>query len=145
MKNTFILILILILVGCKKPEPCSDVNYYINNTTNRHVDVIFFHNYGRSQTTLSIEANQRKKIDISNEKCYICHRGVTMCSDSVKVTFADGKSKIDVNCFIYNSTSSAGFLNCYKDTVSLFQNRTIIENSTTNVFVVNEDDYLEAR
>lgn len=140
-----ILILILILVGCKKPEPCSDINYYINNTTNRYVDVVFYHNYGRSQTTLSIEANQRKKIDISNEKCYICHRGVTMCSDSVKVTFADGKSKIDVNCAIHLSTSSVESLNCLKDTISLFYNRTIVENSTTNVFYIEEVDYLEAR
>ncbi len=71
-------------------------------------------------------------------------QGDNMCSDSVKVTFEDGKIKTDRICTIFGSNTDPRTIECMNDPVNILYN-TYVENPTTYVFYVGNADYNEAK
>jgi hypothetical protein len=146
MKNIkifFIVFLMLFLFGCPH-KGIEKTNYFVENLTDKSVKLEFFrYAEGRGANkiiVIDLMPYIRQEINEgSNAQC----GDITMCSDSVRVTFADGKSKIDVNCLFYED-SDIRSINCRKDTIN-FLYTTVIETPTKYVFYVRDADYNEAK
>ncbi len=149
MKNVkiiFVVLSMLFLFGCPY-KGVEETKYAVKNTTDKSVKVEFFAYFGREKIILDLLPMERKNINLSATMIKGCPSDV-MCSDSVRITFADGKSKVDASCSIYandNGTPRNPKMDeCIKDSIN-FLYTTYAEMPTSYVFYVRDADYREAK
>lgn len=144
MKKNNIILLLILISACGRTivDPKFTSVYRIKNTI--HSDVIAkIYKSGAIIQEFHLAPNAYNEYEGADDAAPLFYH-----TDSIQILFINGKIKTDFPCFNYYD--SAGFANCRKDTVSLYNEERaevtkIKENHYLHTVFIHEDDSLEAK